>query len=257
MCWTNKKELSPVENPFSIPTQCTNSSFYCHILDNFLPYRIMNPKGCEPHGCTFERWQGNGPDDQGRSEAHRWLLPLPSGANRGKQVHLQGIPGADGWPQFQGFLPLYAVCERLKIFWKNAKKLLTNFASYVSIFKRWATAQRVENRDGRVVELVDSLDSGSSVHCGRAGSSPASPTRETVERLSLFLLVHPLQSRCVSLLWMKKEYFPYSSPPLWSLHLFASIAIYFAVAPSVWILLRKVLHFPILDYPCEICKSIL
>ena len=30
---------------------------------------------------------------------------------------------------------------------------------------------------GRVVELVDSLDSGSSVHCGRAGSSPASPTR--------------------------------------------------------------------------------
>ena len=32
-------------------------------------------------------------------------------------------------------------------------------------------------RDGRVVELVDSLDSGSSVHCGRAGSSPASPTK--------------------------------------------------------------------------------
>ena len=32
---------------------------------------------------------------------------------------------------------------------------------------------------GRVVELVDSLDSGSSVHCGRAGSSPASPTKST------------------------------------------------------------------------------
>ena len=30
---------------------------------------------------------------------------------------------------------------------------------------------------GRVVELVDSLDSGSSVHYGRAGSSPASPTK--------------------------------------------------------------------------------
>ena len=30
----------------------------------------------------------------------------------------------------------------------------------------------------RVVELVDSLDSGSSVHCGRAGSSPASRTKE-------------------------------------------------------------------------------
>ena len=32
-----------------------------------------------------------------------------------------------------------------------------------------------------MVELVDSLDSGSSVHCGRAGSSPASPTKESIE----------------------------------------------------------------------------
>ena len=47
---------------------------------------------------------------------------------------------------------------------------------------------------GRVVELVDSLDSGSSVHCGRAGSSPASPTKETVERLSLFLSVKRRQN---------------------------------------------------------------
>ena len=29
--------------------------------------------------------------------------------------------------------------------------------------------------------MVDSLDSGSSVHCGRAGSSPASPTRDAFE----------------------------------------------------------------------------
>ena len=35
-----------------------------------------------------------------------------------------------------------------------------------------------ESEYGRVVELVDSLDSGSSVHCGRAGSSPASPTKK-------------------------------------------------------------------------------
>ncbi len=28
--------------------------------------------------------------------------------------------------------------------------------------------------------MVDSLDSGSSVHCGRAGSSPASPTRKSI-----------------------------------------------------------------------------
>ena len=40
---------------------------------------------------------------------------------------------------------------------------------------------------GRVVELVDSLDSGSSVHCGRAGSSPASPTKSTLIGV-LFLL---------------------------------------------------------------------
>ena len=39
-----------------------------------------------------------------------------------------------------------------------------------------------------MVELVDSLDSGSSVHYGRAGSSPASPTKEIVERLSFFYL---------------------------------------------------------------------
>ena len=31
--------------------------------------------------------------------------------------------------------------------------------------------------DARVVELADSLDSGSSVHYGRAGSSPASRTK--------------------------------------------------------------------------------
>ena len=32
-------------------------------------------------------------------------------------------------------------------------------------------------RDARVVELADSLDSGSSAHYGRAGSSPASRTK--------------------------------------------------------------------------------
>ena len=33
--------------------------------------------------------------------------------------------------------------------------------------------------DARVVELADSLDSGSSVHYARAGSSPASRTKKT------------------------------------------------------------------------------
>ena len=58
---------------------------------------------------------------------------------------------------------------------------------------------------GRVVELVDSLDSGSSVHCGRAGSSPASPTKETVERLSLFLPVHGRQKQHNSLVFQENR----------------------------------------------------
>ena len=41
----------------------------------------------------------------------------------------------------------------------------------------YSSVERKPTRYGRVVELVDSLDSGSSVHCGRAGSSPASPTK--------------------------------------------------------------------------------
>ena len=55
---------------------------------------------------------------------------------------------------------------------KIQEKQLTNFTGYAIIFERWE-----RRKYGRVVELVDSLDSGSSVHCGRAGSSPASPTK--------------------------------------------------------------------------------
>ena len=46
-----------------------------------------------------------------------------------------------------------------------------------------------ESEYGRVVELVDSLDSGSSVHCGRAGSSPASPTKKHIRKDVLFYLL--------------------------------------------------------------------
>ena len=42
----------------------------------------------------------------------------------------------------------------------------------------YSSVERKPTKYGRVVELVDSLDSGSSVHCGRAGSSPASPTKK-------------------------------------------------------------------------------
>ena len=43
----------------------------------------------------------------------------------------------------------------------------------------YSSVEQQLTRYGRVVELVDSLDSGSSVHYGRAGSSPASPTKRS------------------------------------------------------------------------------
>ena len=78
--------------------------------------------------------------------------------------------------------------EKTFIFAKTFKKTLKNFKKGVD--KRgedvllYPSAEgrgpKPEIRNGRVVELVDSLDSGSSVHCGRAGSSPASPTMASV-----------------------------------------------------------------------------
>ena len=50
----------------------------------------------------------------------------------------------------------------------SSEKVLTSAGRDAIIIKR--------SRDARVVELADSLDSGSSVHSGRAGSSPASRT---------------------------------------------------------------------------------
>ena len=44
-----------------------------------------------------------------------------------------------------------------------------------------AEGNQGKTKYARVVELVDSLDSGSSVHCGRAGSSPASRTKKSIE----------------------------------------------------------------------------
>ena len=50
---------------------------------------------------------------------------------------------------------------------------------------------RKVNRRARVVELADSLDSGSSAHYGRAGSSPASRTKkqDASKGIVLFFLV--------------------------------------------------------------------
>ena len=56
---------------------------------------------------------------------------------------------------------------------KNLKKTVDkqeNLCYYIGAVERL--------RNARVVELVDSLDSGSSVHSGRAGSTPASRTKE-------------------------------------------------------------------------------
>ena len=60
-----------------------------------------------------------------------------------------------------------------KFFEKIRNIVLTNRISCANI----SESLRDSDSYGRVVELVDSLDSGSSVHCGRAGSSPASPTK--------------------------------------------------------------------------------
>ena len=82
--------------------------------------------------------------------------------------------------------------------------------SYSSV-ERELTAE-IEN--GRVVELVDSLDSGSSVHCGRAGSSPASPTKESSlskDKLLFFLRSPSVLINCLSnLLSIFLFLFPFS-----------------------------------------------
>ena len=74
--------------------------------------------------------------------------------------------------------------NRRRFFKKNPHFPIDNFVLrcyYIQAFKIRA----------RVVELADSLDSGSSAHSGRAGSSPASRTKKkrTSKRMSVFFLV--------------------------------------------------------------------
>ena len=74
---------------------------------------------------------------------------------------------------------------------KNKKIVLTNRTSRDSIGKRSGMTAKMKN--ARVVELADSLDSGSSVHYARAGSSPASRTKkkDTTFVVSFFLGAAP------------------------------------------------------------------
>ena len=72
--------------------------------------------------------------------------------------------------------------------------------------------------NARVVELVDSLDSGSSVHSGRAGSTPASRTIEkSLGNLvfpRLFVIFYPYRnkqySRMAYKIFFKNDFLYYS-----------------------------------------------
>ena len=64
--------------------------------------------------------------------------------------------------------------KKLKKFLKkSSKNVLT-----IVLFRANMLERSRERTNARVVELADSLDSGSSVHSGRAGSSPASRTNK-------------------------------------------------------------------------------
>ena len=84
------------------------------ILDNFESVAIIGEERAWCHGSTAQWWPGNGADGPGRPQAHRRILPLPSGTDGRKQVHLPGVPAADRRPGFQGFLSLHVVLQRLK-----------------------------------------------------------------------------------------------------------------------------------------------
>ena len=51
------------------------------------------------------------------------------------------------------------------------------FLTFCNVCDNILEQSRDSKENARVVELADSLDSGSSVHSGRAGSSPASRTK--------------------------------------------------------------------------------
>ena len=87
-------------------------------------------------------------------------------------------------------------------FWKKEKNLLTNDALRGNISKRSGNPDRSY---ARVVELVDSLDSGSSAHSGRGGSSPPSRTKLArwfwYETIVLFLCLKSILAQGFSMFW--------------------------------------------------------
>ena len=90
-----------------------------------------------------------------------------------------------------------------------------------------AEGNQGKTKYARVVELVDSLDSGSSVHCGRAGSSPASRTiRDSCKAVSFFVrLGSPKGPKplCFQRVWRYRGIFVSVAEPSSLLQLFTSV----------------------------------
>ena len=89
-----------------------------------------------------------------------------------KPVHLHRLPLRSRWTYLSTLQPpgVPALCEKIL---QDAKKGLTSVQRYDIL------SEQSKSTYARVVELADSLDSGSSVHSGRAGSTPASRTMKT------------------------------------------------------------------------------
>ena len=86
-----------------------------------------------------------------------------------KPVRLHCLPLRGRWTYVSALQPPDgpAFCEKIL---QDAKKGLTSAQRYDIL------SEQSKSTYARVVELADSLDSGSSVHSGRAGSTPASRT---------------------------------------------------------------------------------
>ncbi len=102
-----------VEDPISekslIPLKRPSASFSARAENGKVVVEAKIKRGAKQNGSSFESRQGSRGHREGGPEAHGRLLPLSAGADRGQQVHVQGIPGPDRRSEFQGVLPLLPV----------------------------------------------------------------------------------------------------------------------------------------------------